>query len=305
MQLDCRVEPHHAFAALFAWYASVSIAWSPGNQLWSALLLSSFIISFSVGALIADLRKVWIVYCALLTALIASIFIDNPINAAGNPNYVACMAALGLAAAIVYRLWWFVPVAIIGLVYLQSRGGIMAAGVIGFVVLWRHSRFSALALVLLTVPVLIELKPGDYMPVAARLGVWQDTLNHLTVFGSGFGSFFESYMTWPRHTNMTLARPLHAYNDVLELIFDLGIGVIPLWIAIILIVARSRSNDRLVVAAFAACGLTFFPLFIIPVGQLFFMTLGQLTKEPSNEMATRRGPSYRRSGAGGWNSYRG
>ena len=112
--------------------------------------------------------------------------------------------------------------------------------------------------------------------MAQRLGIWQDTINHLTFFGSGWGSFQSAYEGFAVKTNMTLLIAPHAYNDALELMFDLGIGSILAWWLVALSWEGRNWPDRLVCLTFFVCGLTYFPLWI--VGPFFTLTLGHLSQ---------------------------
>lgn len=265
--------------ATFIAFAGASIAWSSGDYVWSITLLLTWVIAYWLGTRAVWPEPIWIGYCfAMMVPLVLLLLGDNsPI--VFNQNYLGCALALALAGAVAYELWWFLPFGGAGVWLSQSRGAILATGVLTFVSLWRWSRLIAvcvaLCVLIIAVSVSGEHRDGGLLP---RLGVWQETLNHLTLLGSGFGSFFETYWSWPTHinTNANFSRAQHAYNDVLELIFELGIGTTPLWVLLILAWEGTDERAKLVLVTFAALGLTFFPLFIPVLGHLAAFSVGQL-----------------------------
>lgn len=293
------------YGAMALCYAGVSILWSPGDKVWATTLLLGLTVVFGIGATIKDERPIWMAFMAFITmnVLVMLSSSEIPWGLFGNPNFLGCAIVIALAGAIAYDLWWFLPVGIVGLFFTHSRGAILAAGFMGIMVLWSRSKWLACCLALLSAVALIGIKFENGSTVA-RLGVWQDTLNHLTFFGHGFNSFFETYQTWPVHLNMTLQLPTHPYSDFLEALFDFGIGAVPLFVMMILILDKADFGQRLICLTFFALGLTYYPLHIVPVGLLFFMTLGRATQGAYNEMASRHAPSYRRASARSGYNYR-
>lgn len=287
------------WGSLFLLYAGASILWSPGDKLWAAAVVASLAGAFLAGRLLVDLRRVWQVYCAFIVVNVCFVLLSNqiPFGIYGNPNYLGCAVAMAFVGALVYRQWWFLPIGGLGLLLTQSRGAIFATGLGLLLFTWSKSKLGALALLGLAILLVANLKPGSAEPFVQRMGFWQDTVTHFTIFGSGFGSFFEAYGSWPLHTSEALARPAHAYNDLIEVLFELGIGTIPLWVALIL-AFEAQSPQRLICVTFFALGLTFFPLFVLPCGQLFAMAVGQLSRErkPYGSLETDPSPLPIRTG---------
>ncbi|MBZ5616226.1 MAG: hypothetical protein LAO23_19635 [Acidobacteriia bacterium] len=286
----------HLPAIAFLAYAGASLAWSPGDVPWAAALLLSLALAYGLGLWLRDLYWLWFGYCVVLAANVPIAIAFKAFGLSdlsgiqglfGNPNYLACALAMGVAGALSYRLWWYLPFGVVGLLLCQSRGAMLAAGVVGMLALWSRFRATAMIVGLLSIYALLhftETKSGyEASAVLQRLGIWQDTMNHFTIFGRGFGSFSTAYAAWPVHTNMTLILPQHAYNDAVELIFDLGIGAIPLWFAVA--VALEGSGPRLPLVAFLILSLAFFPFFISPVGQFLALTLGHLTRRERTSYA--------------------
>lgn len=258
-------------------YAALSLLWSNADPLYSGLYLASLALAAIVGYKLESIRLLWLGAIVAVSLNLLSIpWLIYGLY--GNPNAFGGAIALCLAAALAYRFYWFIPLAIAGLVYNQSRGAILAAGVTVFYTLWRYSRFFALASLGLLPFVLLTIKVDGGVSTFARLGIWQDTLNHLEPFGRGWGSFFNNYIAFYIHTNATLMSASHAYNDLLELVFELGIGAIPaIWL--LLLSFESSFSHRVILATFVVLSLTFFPLHIPFVGHMFILTTAHALRE--------------------------
>lgn len=280
-------------AAASLLYVGVTATWSHGIAAWAIAWWGSLALAFALGAKLPSIR--WILYgFAYLTAIVVCAQPWLPVGL--NQNALGCAIAMALAVALLYEIWIFLPIAAAGLWVTQSRGALFAAGATCAIALWR--RFPATALSLFTLSIVAgslvwEAKVAANVVdnIAQRLGIWQDTINHLTPFGLGLGTFADAYASWPVHRNMGGMTTAHAYNDFLELVFELGIGTIPLWILIALCL-EVTAPIRLICFAFLFCSLTFFPLFIPPLGHVFALVLGKLASErkPYGTMETHPAP---------------
>ena len=278
--------PITLWAFAFLAYAGASLLWSPGNNLLAGAMLVSLAGCYLVGQVITDLRKVWITYCLFLLVNLALIpFSPFDLNLTwglyGNKNLFGCALALGLAGAVAYRLWPFALAIGAGVFYTHSRSALLGLTAVCFVLLWRWSRPVAVTAIVLAAIATFETAPGIDSSIWHRMGIWNDVVNNATVFGSGFGSFYEAYFAFPFHRNpteyMTGLRAAHAYNDFLELSFELGLGAIPLWVVVFLAM-EEPAHERIIVFAYLAMALTFYPLWVPLVGQLVALTLGHLAR---------------------------
>jgi hypothetical protein len=267
------MRPFAVAGLLFVGYALVSLAWAPSINWFAMANLMSLIVAFYLGMVLDEPRKVWIWFIAAMTLLIPIYLFVGVLN----HNYAAAAIVMALAIAITYDWYLFIPFAAVGLYFAQSRGALFAAAAVLFVGLFR--RFPATAFICAALAIVAIATQHVGSSLWQRAGIWQDTLNHLSVFGSGIGSFQAEYTLWPRHTNMTLLTASHAYNDFLELAFELGIGVIPLWFMIAF--CLENQGPKLPILAFGILSLTYFPLFIPVVVQAFAFSLGHLTRNRS------------------------
>lgn len=279
--------PAHAAGVAFLLYAGASLSWSLDPQ-YGLALLASLTVGFFIGRELPRIDVVWFFFILALianavfsVAMHAYAYGSSPYGLFGNPNYLGCGFALAIAACLAYRRWvLFIPAGFAGLAYTQSRTAIVAAGATCIVALprwWKLAGVLGAAVCLLVAWRYRGGSAGESM--WQRMGIWQDTVNHLTIFGTGFGSFADAYKAWPVKTNMTLMLTNHAYNDFLEMIFELGIGAIPLWIMLILSFERA-APERLILGTFLILSLTYFPLYIPVIGHLAALTLGHLARSP-------------------------
>lgn len=273
--------PLHLFGWASVAYAAASILWSTGDRVVAGIWLLVLVCTFLLGARLASIRGVWLCFCLLCTWNLVAALIEfygmdfEGYGLAGNPNYFGCALALGVAAAIGYHFWWFLPIGLGGLAWVQSRGAIFAASVACFAGLWYRYRVTGFVVLAACIIAITQIRPETYGPFH-RLGIWQDTLNHLTFWGTGFGSFSAEYARFAVKTNAAFTLAGHAYNDILELIFSLGIGSVFVWGLIAVCFEGRDWPDRLICLTFGALSLTYFPLWV--VGPLFTLTLGHLSQ---------------------------
>lgn len=286
-----------ALGAGFSAYALASLLWS--QSLWGGAQLLSLIGCCVLGTWI-DIRRIWRPFilfvganCLLAWTMQGLSLWDLSYGVFLNQNLYGCAVALALAAALAYDylLWLAIPFSLAALINCGSRGAVIGAGVAWMIVLWRWFRPAAAFAVIATLALVVLSGTGRDASIASRLGIWHDTMDHFTFFGHGWGGFWDGYWAFPVHTNMTLVRPQHAYNDFVELVFDLGIGTIPLWFLLPYAVESSDAAERLIFFTFLALSLTFFPLYLFPTGQLFALTTGamlapQLERTSNGQMGT-------------------
>lgn len=281
--LFSRIAPLHLVGGGLLTYAAVSISWSIGDKRMASVQLAALSLPFLLGTWLKSLDWFWRGFIWALFANLAVSLVEwygyswAGYGIAGNPNYFGVALALGLAAALGNRWWVYAVLLGSGLVWTYSRGAILAGGLACFFGLWHRARATGWIVALLALAAIAGLKyEGGASSMLNRLGIWQDTLNHLTFWGAGFGSFQAAYEGFAVKTNMTMLIAPHAYNDALELMFELGIGSVLAWWLVALCWEGQDRTDRLVCLTFFAAGLTYFPLWI--VGPIFTLTLGHLSQ---------------------------
>jgi len=255
-------------------WAAASLLWTEnvydsGEALWHLSILA---LVFVLGASLPTLRPVFVGLCIGLGISIALVFawqcgfrpvwqgtIDAPAGLFVTPNALGSALALALVAAIIYQIYWFIPLAVYGLISTGFRTGLVSVGVVGLIALWQRNRPLALTLgvgLVTTIAAIFAIKNTGLASANQRLEYWMATIPSLSWHGHGIGSFFQLY---PTLSDWSPSRPEHAYNDFLELTFELGLGVLPLWLMLALTLEAPRA-ERLILLCFLEQALCFFPL---------------------------------------------
>ncbi len=262
----------HWCGACFLAYAAISVLWAP-HALFGFMQMSALAAVFLWAETLTDMRRVAIGTAAGLGAsAILAIFqyagwatlyfgTEFPGGLFINSNLFAEMSALVLVLLMVNRLWWWLPVTIPGLA-IGSRASLIALLCVVLAWVWSRSRIvGGLLTGSLGVLTVYSVTTFGGKSITQRFGMWMDTIQGLTFWGHGIGSFEYLYPYFANRTDTLMTRPSFAHNDLLQLIFELGIGVVPL-LVMLWYIARIKDNHRYVLLCFGIIGLFGFPLHI-------------------------------------------
>lgn len=282
----------HWLGIAFLAYATFSLLWTENHaqavwDLWLLYLLAGcFLLGASrdprplylgcaLGIGISDLVAVpqafgWQGVFALSSAHPTGLFI--------NPDMFGEAAALATVALIVTNQWWPLIFTVPPILFTGCRSAALACFICA--VFWLWNRYRLLSIPALAIAFLGALAwhHGWDGSEALRVAMWQDTLGGLTWFGHGPGSFFALYPEFANHTDTMFTRPESAHNDFLELAFEFGVGVIPLFILITFSLWTSRV-DRYILLAFCAIAFVSFPIRLPTEGLLGMVALGSLCRD--------------------------
>jgi len=264
----------------FLVYAAMSWMWAPHGTLMLMKLLALgcvvvwasqqtsyrlLLIGLAAGLAVSDL-------IALVGGFHVYAFTGRAAGLFVNSNVFAETAGMLLVLLLLERLWWLVPVTVPGL--MESSRSVMIGLVVASAV-WGWPRIRTVALRnrwpaigtiigLFTIAgfwlnSLLQRDGGSSL--AQRWAMWQDTLSGLVPWGHGIGSFQFLYPLYANHIDTLIERPVNAHNDLFQLTFELGIGVIPL---LVVVYKLSRVNDdyRCALVFFLVIGSFGFPLFM-------------------------------------------
>lgn len=248
---------HVLIAGLIGW-AVITLAWSPDtavalDAVWKMIVGA---LVFCIGHRTSDLRKFYIgaalglVPSSILA--IAQVIAEPhdgwnvPAGLFGNSNMMGEAASLVLVGLIVRDAWAFIPAVVPAFIFAQARGAILAAVVV--VAATSRAWLIALSVVVAMLFVLpINRSMIDTTSLGERFIIWHDLASGLSLRGYGLGSFeiaFAEISSRPKHV------ALHAHNDVLELVFELGAVGTLLAVAIFgLIMLQALPGDRPVLVA--------------------------------------------------------
>ncbi len=285
---EIKPNPIHWWGAAFLAYAAASMIWSPHGQLafmqlcalasvflWAANQrdIRQIVIGSAIGLGVSDVISLfqWAGYKPVMSLT------DFPSGLFVNSNAFAEVSALILVLLLIHRLWWMLPLTIPGLL-IGSRGVIIA--LLGTSLLWIWSRSKiAGGLLVATLGALTAYSVTTFhdYSISERVGMWRDTFDGVTLWGRGIGSFEYLYPYFSHSMDSLIRRPQYAHNDLLQLAFECGIGLIPLLIGVILLL-RVKDNHRYAIVCFGIIGLFGFPLHIPAEAFLFACCAGALAR---------------------------
>jgi len=282
-----RMGPGHWLGIAFLAYACVAEAWAPVavQGVWDLLLMAYCAGMFMLGATY-DLKPLYV-------GLAWGIGINTVIGFAEhfgwhaivgdpgfdgvffNPDMFGETATLVTVALVANGLWRLLPLTVIPIYMTGTRAGLVALGAACAIWLWNSYRWrgvAALAILALIASPVIFHKGWDGS-IALRVAMWRDTIDGLTIFGHGPGSFFMLYPEFASRTDTMFTRPEDPHNDFLGFIFQYGAGTIPLAVLLALAFCQ-RQVEKYVLAAYLAISFFSFPWRIPSEAILGMVALG-------------------------------
>ena len=276
-----RPTPAHWWLLAVLLYAAASITWSvvPWDGLGGLCKLTFLAAAFCLGAEQEDLTPVYVGagMGIAVSAVVATLQwrgypvaeqVIGPAGLYGNKNFMGEAAALAMVALALspVRTWWLLPTAAFALWLSGSRGGVAGVAVAGISWLARRAPVTAFAVAVIGAVAVADLARTANVwrltAIGERTVIWADTLDGMTWFGRGIGSFYTAMPEHgPRLSLVLHERTMHAHSDILELVFELGVGACGFAALLALALACPRERERLVLAAFVVAGLTGFPLY--------------------------------------------
>lgn len=285
-----RITLSHILVVLFVLYCGMSLAWTPvipdGVQaLWKGIVLAGL---FWLAAEVKSIRPVLIGAALGLTinsgVVIAQTLgwhrlpeIVSPGGLFMNKNMGAEIAVMVLVGVVAERLWWTIPGLLPSVFLPDARGALVALGAV--VLAWIGGLFPRAVTI---VCALIAASIGGYFilhydsSVAQRFSIWFDTIAGFGFWGNGIGSFYSEYPHFATRVDTLLERPDHAHNDLLELIYELGLGA-SIAVAFFVSCYRTRAaTERSILLAFFVEGCFSFSLHMPATAALFCFAAGRL-----------------------------
>lgn len=310
----CEVRLSWGFA--FICYATISLAWTEVlNIAWFHLLqLMVLGLVFVIGQNIKDLTAIFkglalglgvsAVVCLFQWYGFHSIYsLSNaPAGLFINPNIFSEVSAIILVSLVVLKLWWWIPVTLPGLIVVHSRAAYVGLGVGLLFAVWKYNRYYALALVALVGLLGSYLYWGRFNidPIQERINLWADTVQGFKFFGNGVGSYEALFPYYATHIDTELARPRYAHNDLLQIMFEFGIGSI-LFLMALFNVFKTRKPEVVIILTIGAISLFTYPLHIPVPAFIAFLVAGFITGSHDTDGVvwnTRRLGLFKRNTAG-------
>lgn len=204
-----------------------------------------------------------------------------------NPNVLSETAVLVFIACVASKQYWASLLTLPAIAFTHSRGSMVALAVVAMLYAWKRSHLATLVLaasIALAAGAYGLRSSGNKDPLGSyrdRIHILKDTTDGLTFFGKGLGSFRVEFPLYGNRTNMMIARPNHAHNDMLEIWHDLGIPGLVLALVLFGMALRSAEPERLVLVAFLVEGLAQFPLWAPSTGAFAMLCLGYALRQES------------------------
>jgi len=199
-----------------------------------------------------------------------------------NPNILSEVSALILVSLIVFKLWWWIPVTLPGLILVQSRAAFVALGMGLLITAWKYNKYLAFGLIILVGLMGSYFYWGRFSLVSfqERIDIWKDTIQGFKFFGNGVGSYEALFPYYATHVNTEIARPRYAHNDLLNLIFEFGVAS---FLFLMVLFNAFRSNKPETAILFTVCIISLFtyPLHIPTPAFIAFLVAGYLTADTS------------------------
>lgn len=146
--------------------------------------------------------------------------------------------------------------------------------------LWKNPYVLSSALVLallagVAVKGTLIREPNWWTSPAERLAIWKDTVDGLTLWGRGAGSFSITYPVFAKRTDTMASRPEHAHSDILEFAYEYGLGALPLAALLVIGLWAPLGPERYLLVAFLTCAALGFPTRTPVAGFLGAFALGR------------------------------
>lgn len=233
--VDWRRVPHKVLLVSILAYAAASLYWIevvPDGQL-ELFRLTLLLAVFCVGSVCVSIERC-LTLMAVGVAMTLPLVILQTLGFSGipqtappaglflNKNVLAESAAL-LLIAMLYLRWWVLSLVLFLIVVLAKEKaayvGLVAAAIVYVFPRYRIAAYLLIAASAVGVGLLISTPSA-----LDRLDIWQDTVNGVTAFGQGVGSFYSMFPYAATHSNVIVIRPEHAHNEYLHFLFELGAG---------------------------------------------------------------------------------
>jgi len=284
-----RITVGHLIGALFLCWCAITLLWAFNFQdgIYQIGKFVLFGLLFCIGATRNSLRNVYIA-CAIGVGVNSVIvmgqywggwtFIPQVAFPGGlffNKNFGAEFAALILAALVVERLWWLVPVTFPTLILCQSRASVIALSCGAILLVYQHNKRLAIGLFMALIGLGIYLWAMNYT-AHQRWDLWRDTFASMQFWGRGIGAYYTTFPENAIYIDSLTLRPTAAHNDLLQLTYELGPGILIVLGLVSVALLPPMRSEHYVLSVFLVEGLVGFPLYMPATAFVAALVLGRL-----------------------------
>jgi hypothetical protein len=245
-----RMSAAHVAGGVFLAWAAMTMVWNPAplDGIGALLTLLTLACCFLLGNQLTNLRGVIIGAGLGLTVSsavsVAQYLGFHPVGTYGlvsglfvNGNYMAEAAALIVVGAVAERIWWLIPGLLPALFLPDARGAVVATA-LSLMVHFRYVKGIWWLYGLMSVCLGLYIAAKGYGSIGERLTIWQETLDGVTIFGQGIGSYWSFFPAYE-----------YAHNEFLHVAFETGIVGLVLFCTFCVTLAGPMDTARLVLIA--------------------------------------------------------
>jgi len=276
----------HLIGLLLIFWSLVSVLWSFNQYDSVDRLIHLLIIAqiFVLGSRIESLKEIFI-GLGLGTGISTFLYLyfNMPAGLFVNQTLLGETAILTLIGLCIYKLWWFIPVVLPSL-FSGSRG-VLLAGIIT-VIMWVWSKSKFLAVSLISPIIVFGFLSYKFnirlSSVYERFDLWKDSLNGVTLFGQGIGSYHSAYPYFAERIDTLKYRPMQAHNDLLQVFFELGIIGGILVIGFVYLLMKVKDNEKYIIYCFIVLSMFSFPIYMPVSAFIFAIVSGYMSRNFSS-----------------------
>lgn len=302
--------PAHWLGLGFLSFAVISLAWTPlwEQGIWALWLLAVASGGFILGSSELDFKRLyvglaWGIGISLNIAIFQYLGWNRLPQYGGglvglfvNPGVFGEVAALVTIGLVAYGAWTPLLFTIPSVAISGSRTALAALAAAASLALFRATGWKAIVGVLILLVALGAWSSRRGLAsMTERANIWMDTVQALTPFGHGTGSFVTLYPAYATRTDTMSIRPETPHNEYLELAFEYGLGSFLLGgILLLAFLGNSRGPERYAAVGFLLVAAFGFPRQIPIATLLGSLALGRLCagRYALRLVGLPRGPAY-------------
>lgn len=278
----------HWLGLAFLAYAAASLAWAmvPVQGVWELWLLVLLGGCFAFGTAVRDPCNLWLglsLGFGVSTAIAGAQWfgwqgiyhIQLPAGLFVNSGIYGEVGAILTLALISVRLYWPIVFTAPALALSGSRLA-LAAVAIGLLIHFKSWKAALVALALAgSIFYVTSTQRTQWASVSERVAMWKDTVDGLTLFGRGAGSFLITYPAFASRTDTMTQRPEDPHNEFLRFAYEYGLGTAAI-AAILLLSMFAAGPERTILIPWLFIAFFDFPTRIPVLALVGMVCLGML-----------------------------
>jgi hypothetical protein len=265
----------HLFGLLFICWSTLSLIWT--SNIYDGIdALIKFVIlglAFVVGSYLHSLKQLFVGLAIGITVSSILVLFGFSGGLFVNFNILAETALIVAVGLWIYKKYLYLIGILPSIIFSFSRAALLVGSIFFTCWLWKRSKLYSICLIVGIVIISVGLFNYGELFGTARLRfrletiderfiLWFDTIKGLNLLGNGLGSYFTSYPALTNSIDTLLFRPKFAHNDLLQIVFELGLIGGLLALLICWKVFSSKQNEKYVFAAFVGISIFSFPLYL-------------------------------------------